>query len=684
MVPIKIEPTIKIREIGVESFVDWLEEHQQSFYILCRCYISNPLQIEELFYETILKVQKELPRLKNKSLFKTWITSIFIHSCREFSRDKMLQVSDGRERHQSIFNALDQLQQTEKESLVLTYILVFSTEEAAYLLQISVAKMKELLFSGMQSLRNELWSESTFHGCLEYQQDYLDYLGQTIDRSKKIDLEVHIYQCEACQEELATFQEVISTKLNLTKGIEDFHMPSDFMMNVKEKVIENERHRQLKEKKRKRVGLIIGSVLVLLIGIGFFTGTVSYLYYSWTEEDPQLRPFLQQGIGQRLNLEAENNGVKIKIKSVIADDIQTLVFYEIEDTVEDSQYMMNYDDGIIVENEYEIMSHTAFTKYYPPDLESELNSKEKSVYHGMVSLLPLTTEKGSIKLKIIKLHKLMRDSSEPQRFWDYRSIENKTGEWNFEIPVKKQPSTEYVLHDEIKIEGIPIRFEKLIIAPTVSIIHYGINNAQPEKQMGSLNFNNLEVNNTKLKADLYGSSYWDSQQDNDWSNFQVHFDPFFGGKPKEVNVQLESVHLTFEDKKIIELDDTKNFPQTFDYAGSTISIDKLEDGQFTDIVISNHEVKNRAYDMLQFNFLKEDGRTPSAIEMDSEGVIVDKAGVEYNMNQTTFSYEKIEQPRYFYTVQSNRFYEMEIPNELDIYGYYTLKYIDDVVKISLK
>lgn len=685
MIP-KIDPisTEGISEKDVGSFVDWLEEHQRSFYVLGRCYLNGQQQMEELFYKTIIKVQKELPKLNNKTPFKKWVTSIFLHNCRELSHSRKLQVSKEREPHQGIFKVLEQLQQNEREVLILTYLLGFSMEDVAYLLQVPVSKIKELLLSGIQSVRNEIWSDSNFHGCMEYQKEYLDYLGQTIDRSKKIDLEIHIYHCEACQEELATFQDTITTMLNIPDRIEDFHMPSDFMKKAKEKLIENEKRRQLKKSKRKKIGLIFTSLFVLLTGIGFFTGTLSHLYYSWTEEDPQLRAFLQQGTGQRLNLEVENGGVKITIKSVIADDIQTLVFYEIEDTVDDSQYILNFEDGIIVENEYEIMSRTAYRKYYPPDLESELNSKEKNVFRGKVSLLPITTDNGTIELKIIKLHRLMRDSSEPQRFWDYRSIETKTGEWNFEIPVKKQPSTEYILHDEIKIEGIPIRFDKLLIAPTVSILQFGINNEQPAKQMGSLNFDNLEVNNTKLKADLYGNSYWDSQQDINWNTFQVHFAPFSGGKLKEVNVQLESAQLTIEDKKTIELDAALKYPQTFEYAGSTITIDKIVDGQFTEIVISDHELKNRAYEMIQYNFLKEDGEVPNTMGMNFEGVLTDKNGIIYDMNITPIPYEKIEQPRYFHTVQSNRFYEIEVPNKLDIYGYHTTKYLDDVVKISLE
>jgi hypothetical protein len=263
-------------------------------------------------------------------------------------------------------------------------------------------------------------------------------------------------------------------------------------------------------------------------------------------------------------------------------------------------------------------------------------------------------------------------------------MENKAGEWNFEIPVTKQSSIEYALDEETEVEGIPVRFDKLTIAPTATILQYGINNEQPEKRIDVLSFDNLEVNNKKVKAEMYGSSFLDTQQDMNWSTFQANFDPLFGEKPKKVNVQFESVNLSFEDPKTIELDPSQEYPQTFEYAGSTISIDKVEVGQPTNVVISNHEIKNRAYESLQFTIVGEDENEISSMEMDSEGVLVDKNGIEYDMNENPVTYEEIERPRYFVTVENLRLQGNKvIPKCLNIFGYNTSKYLDNVVEILL-
>jgi RNA polymerase sigma factor (sigma-70 family) len=675
-------------EKGVESIVDWFEQHKQSFYILGWSYLSNQQQMEELFYRAIIKVHKEWPRIKSKTSFEMEVTSIFIHTCRELYNGRSLQASEESEPRQDVFKALDQLKEHEKEAIVLTYVKGFSQEESAHLLQVSVEKMKELLFSGIQSLRNEMRYGSTFNGCKEYHKDYIDYLERTLDRSKKIDLEVHIYHCQNCQEDLATFQDVMLTMLDLTDRMEDLHVPSGFMENVKARLAEDEKRRQQKNKRRKRMGLVLASVFAFVMGIGFFTGAFTNLYYTWTEEDLEIRAFLQQDLGERLNLEGESDGVKIKIKSAIADDVQTLVFYEIEDTEEANQYVMNFQDGVIVENHREIMSNEAYPMYYPPDLEADVNTEEKNVFKGKMSLPPLKTDNGTIKLKINRLQKLIRNTTNQA----YENPEYEIGEWNFEIPVSKKPSTEYALDEEIEIEGIPVRFYKLTIAPTATTLQYGINTEQAEKRIDVINFDNLEVNNKELKADVFGRSFVDSaQQEMNWYTFQNRFDPLIGEKPKEVNVQFGSVHLTFEDQKTIELDATQKYPQTFEYAGSTISIDKVEIGQPTTVVISNHDIENRAYDMLQFNIVGEDenGNETGSMEMNSEGVIIDKNGIKYDLNEIPFPFEKIERPRYFITVQNMKLHgnntgEKVIPKRLEFYGYNTTKYLDDVVKISLE
>jgi hypothetical protein len=383
-----------------------------------------------------------------------------------------------------------------------------------------------------------------------------------------------------------------------------------------------------------------------------------------------------------LNLEAESNGVKVKIKSAISDEFQTLIFYEIEDTEADNQYGIMFGDGVIVENEFDLMNTDAYPIYYPPDLESAINKEKKNVYHGKMGLFPIREDNGTIKLVITQLMKLNDASSNPDEVYDGNY---KIGEWEFEIPVKKLPTKQYTLDEEIAVEGVPMRFDKLIIAPTATILQYSINAIQPEKNLSGITFDNLVVNNKKVIADLYGGAFIDAQEDMDWSTYQAFFEPFFGKKPKEVKAQLKEAFLTVEDQKIVELDPSQNYPQTFAYAGSTITIEKVEIGNPSKVVISDDNIENRTYETLNLGI---NGDENIEMGMKNDSVIVDKNGNKYDPIDDLVKYEEIEQPRYFVTkydisLQSDKAGEEVVPKRLEIYGYNTTKYLNDVVKISL-
>ncbi|RHW43517.1 DUF4179 domain-containing protein [Neobacillus notoginsengisoli] len=688
MIPAKLEPISIIPARTVESIIDWFEHNKRSFYILGLSYLRSQKQMEEVFYRCILKVHKELPRLKEDASFKMWVTSIFIQSCREVSRDESLQASEKSEPRPDLFTALDQLKESEREAVILTYIQQFSQEHAAYLLQVSEDELKKDLFSGIQKIKKELGYGRSSHGCKEYYQNYIDYFERTLDRPEKVDFEIHVYHCQNCQEDLAAFQDIIFLMVDFAEKAEDFHVPSNLLENVKARLAEMETQRHRKNKKRIKMGIVVASVLILIIGIEFFTGSFRNTYYAYAEKDQELRPFLQKGFGKMLNLKAENDGVRITIKSAVADDIQTLIFYEVEDKGGEHQYIIDSFEGVSVQNESEIMGFAAQSRYYPPDLTSGVNSKEKNVYQGKMSLRPIRHDNGIIKLRITKLLKLIPDPSSPFGVDFFRTTASETGEWSFEIPVTKKPSSEYELDEVTEIAGIPVRFDKLIIAPTTTVLQYAVSHEQPEKRLDSLNFGVMEVNNKKLKPDLYGSTYLDGHFDGNWAGLQQFFEPVLDEKPKEATIHFNSANLSIIDEKIIELTASQQYPHTFEYAGSTITIDMQEIGQSKKIVISNFETKNRAYEYLQIDFMDENGYG-TGLTMDTEGIIVDKNGVEYDTNDPSISYEKLEMPRHFTTVQnimadSQNGGGNEIPKRLVIRGYNTTRYLDDVVKLTLK
>ncbi|WLR57764.1 DUF4179 domain-containing protein [Mesobacillus subterraneus] len=667
----KMEPISigAIQENGIQSVVDWFDGHKEYFYRFGRHFVQNQQQMEELFYRSILKVHKEYPRYKENLPFKMWVTSIFIQNIRELPS---LQESREMNPDREVYAGLNQL---EREALVLTYITGFTMDETAQLLEVPYGKIRDLLFSGIQTLRKQI-DGADYQGCEPFKEHYIDYLEKTMERPAKIEFEIHLYNCTECQEDLASFQEVAMTRLNDVEAGNDLSVHPELMENVRKRLAAKKEHRMQKTKKRKKLALGFASAFAFIMAIGFITGAFPKVYYAWTEDDVHLRAFLQEGFGQRLNLEAESDGVKVKIKGVVADDIQTLVFYEIHDMKEDKQYFMNFQDGVTVENEFDIMKRDAYPRYSFPDIEAEMNKSNKNVFYGKLALPPLKEKQSEVKLRITKIQEL---TNEAGGSYGFRAGEYKNGYWSFEFPVTKQPVTEYEINEPRELEGVAIRFEKLMVAPTATFLQFSINTEKLEKRIDFLNFKSLEVNNEKVEAERYGSHFMEYQPDNGWTGFQAYFDPLYGEKVKDFRVQLDSIYLSIVDHKNIELSGNQTFPQTIQYAGSTLWIDKTKAGQSTEIIIRNEDLESQGYESLHINFTDENGHQPNITHMDSKGVLVDKDGVEYDPHKGPIDYEKLEQPRHFVTEQSMKVEAIEEQSmKLQITGYNTLKYLDEV------
>ncbi|MGM0852875.1 MAG: DUF4179 domain-containing protein [Bacillota bacterium] len=674
----------RMREKDMDSVMDWFVQRKQSFYALGRIYVSKKEELEEIFYRSIIMVHNELNRLKKDSSFDSWAISHFLHIGRELSKDKSFRVSEGQNPDQTLFHALHNLKKQEKEAIALTYFIECSLEEVGCILEISVEKVKSCVFSGVRKLREEL-GHGSFEGCWKFHEHYLDYLGRTMDRPEKVEFEMHIYHCKDCQEDLATFQEVMLTLTGMTEAVE---IPAGFMERVKSKVEERETRRQRKKKKRKSIWLSFAGVFAMIISIGFVTGGFSSLYYAWTEEDEQLRAILQHNLGERLNLESESNGVKITIKSVVADDVQTLVFYEIEDTEKDNRYMMNAHEGVHIENEYDVMRRDQQHMYYsPPVDQDEIQNADKNVYKGTMSLLPVSVNSGTIKLNVARLMQFAQDPQKDEAF--SRGMTFAEGDWSFDIPFTKQSSRVHKLDKEIDIDGIPIRLDKLTIAPTTTLLQYSFQNQGGDKRIDVITFGSLETDKKKVEADLFGGNmYVESFDQEGWSAFTSSFDPLYFENPKEVNIQLDSVHLSVDDRKTIELDAAKDMPQTFEYLGNTISIDEIKVGNPAKVILTHDVSKDRAYERVIYGF-SSDHLMNENISMgisDTDGVLMDKTGKTHKTD--VYEYDQIDQPRYFEEVQTIEFYndssgEDVTPTKLEIEGYSTTKYVDDRVKVKL-
>ncbi|NMH69336.1 DUF4179 domain-containing protein [Bacillus sp. RO3] len=665
----------------LDLIIAWFEKEARSLYALGRVFLDSEEELEEAFYRSIIRLEEEMHRRKKELSFERKAASVFLHQCQELVDEKSSPSSGGDDQ----FGTIRQLESPERDAVALTYVKGYSREEAATILRIPVETVTSRVFAGIRVIREKMNQGRRFQGCTDYQPYYLDYLGRTMERPEKVEFEIHIYHCQYCQEDLASFQEVTLTLDRLRREIS----PSDrFMEKLRSRVDEREASRKKRRKKRNSILMSIAGVFALLISMGFVTGGFASLYYSYTEEDERLRTMLQHNLGERLNLEAESDGVKITIKSVVADDVQTLVFYEIEDMNHDNRYMINPYEGIFIENERDVMTMGAGYGYYsPPVDQSDYGNDQANVYVGTISLSPVVKDKGEIHLNIARVMQLTLDS---QGKWVTEGeMKFAEGDWSFKIPFEKQSSRLHEMNREVEVAGIPVRLDKLTIAPTATILHYSFQSESDKQRIEMINFDSIKAGEKKSDSNPFGGHmYVEAWDQEGWTAFTAAFDTLYFQDPKEVDIRFASLRLSVDEPKTIILDAGKDLPQTTDYLGNPITIDKISVGNPAKVVLTHGMSKDRAYESVNYHFkgMSEDDDMISIGVSSGEGVLMDEDGKVYDVNE--YVHGEMDLPRYFETVQTIDFYrdgstEDYIPTQLDILGYSTTTYVDDVIRVSL-
>ncbi len=665
-----------IREKDMKSTYEWFYDRKDSFYKLGWIYFQQQSDLETVFHETIVKIYDEKHPKQGKE-FEPWVTSIFISICRNRVSQKTEQASSRTtELEDEIFRELDQLQIEYKEAIAFVYLKELTIQEVAHILQVPADTVKNRLLEGIRVLRKKLNSQHFARSCKNYERKFIDYLGKTLEREEKVDLEIHLHSCIDCQRELSSIQDTIFT---LTEAGENVRMPSNFMENIENKLEETKRKRLRSRKKKNIWGMSVAAFFVLMICTGFVTNSYANMYYSWigwTEsEDEQLIAYWKKGLGEPLNLVKENNGVKITIKSAIADDIQTLIYYEIEDTTNDRQYTMNMYDGVMVENEFEVLDRSVQERYYPPIFQKNTqDDDEPNVFKGKISLLPIEEDEATIELKITRLQQMF-DSIESASTIPYEEIQFLEGDWTFDIPVKKHEAIVHDLDQEIEVDGIPITLTKLTLAPTATLLDYQFENFQQNRHINTILFKEIRANDRTAKAEVYSMNW-----------LQASFEAIYPYEPDHVEIQFHALDYYQEDRATIKIQD-KELPQTFEYGGSDISIDRITIGNPTQIELTYGLSEEREFESLNIFLLPENEKDPISIGGSSEGVLIDREGNQYDIEDYVYNYETVEQPRYFETKHVMEIYDnasdQAIPKNLEIQGYMSSTYLDNIVEISL-
>ncbi|KAA0966923.1 DUF4179 domain-containing protein [Sporosarcina sp. ANT_H38] len=526
--------------------------------------------------------------------------------------------------------------------------------------------------------------------CNDIQEHFIDYLEGKLGEMTRKEIEQHLTECESCNEEVKKLRQIVAA---LDSENDSIQVPDDFMSNVRHAVFNNRENRRKKYKHRTTVGIVAMLFFTLFVGTAVATNNFTSVMNWWKDlsnkQDEQMQGYVQQGLGEYMNFEAESNGVKVTITSVVADDIQTLVYYEIEDQQKDNNYMINYNEGLQIENLHHNWNSEGEPTYSPVTSHLSIYSESNQVYKGRLGVEPISTDQGIIQLELSKLEKVVNTSADKESSQSIASGTNEfiEGEWRFDIPVKKHPAIVHEFQVETEIDGNPVIFEKLTIAPTITVLSYRYRNENPDRKMEYLTVASIESKEKHAYGQLglagYGGGGGSS---NGWNLEETTFESLYGEKPTDIRVHIGSASFSVNEQAQFPIDTSKAFPQTFEYLGNEISIEKIEIGKQTKVVMTEELPSERAYEMLNYRFHDKDGRGSSNARVD--GYYIDKEDNKYKASENFYRFHDLKNPIFFSTehhVELSREDNKEnfVPAWIEIEGYSETSFYDEIIEISL-
>ncbi|MCH1626861.1 DUF4179 domain-containing protein [Ferdinandcohnia quinoae] len=519
----------------------------------------------------------------------------------------------------------------------------------------------------------------------------IDFIEGSLNDEEIREVEAHLLECDSCKRELVELQEMIAILDNEKESVE---IPNDFMKNVRKKVVTTQKTRNRTYKHSAVMGLIATLFLTIFVGTAVATNGFATFFDWWKDlsnkQNEKMEEFIEHGLGDQLNLVAESNGVKVTINSIVADDIQTLIYYEVEDMLHENKYMVNLIQGINIANMKQFKGSEEDPSFSPVNNQLNLYSESENVYKGRLGISAMSVSEGKIELQISKLEKVANAPSDSKQ--KLNPPENETefieGDWSFEIPVKKHEAIIHKLNVETEIEGNPVVFDKLTIAPTATILSYRFQDAALNKKLEHIQIAQLETKKSEVNADIFGLVGTSSGgQSSGWITADATFESLYFEKPKQVKIHVGTLSYSVEVNKEIPIDINKELPQIFEFMDNQISINKIDIGNPTIIEMTEELPQNRKYEMLHLQFDTDNGNGSSS---NVNGYFIDKAGEKYKVEDYMFRLNELDQPRFFSTEHHISLGEAGpmngdkvIPTKLVIEGYTTTIFTDEVIKINL-
>lgn len=506
--------------------------------------------------------------------------------------------------------------------------------------------------------------------CEACREHLIDYIDKNINIENKVLIDEHTEICSNCRKELQILQSVV---YKLGKDSEEIVIPSDFISNLHK----GRRLVSLSPVRRKKrsLRLLIAAALTFTMSIALISGAPNLIRQLISNGSPNIESSAEASLytGEKLNLSQTENNVKITVTDVVADDINTLINYTVEDMTSEKRPLVCYfSDTSIAERWGEAAS----------PLLTMNSSYNDNIFHGTLVILPIDTKEKTIHLTFNGIRDITNGSPE--------LVE---GNWTFEIPIKRYQSKTFEINKTIHAGGYNIDINKLIVAPTVTKLLFNCRGGSEKEKVNGLQDLSIIVDGKEY------TSYGNSLRENfplAFGNNEMSFESIYSVTPKNIEIKIRRLQTFISNRKEFTLYLDEPTPQEFDYLGSKITVDNLKvDTTINFDLLTPSE--NREYEKLEFGFTYNNGDTSdvyfSAVGESFEDIYIDETGIKY---PTGFDAPDWQQQRAKKAVLfiNNQHLSLTPSSKINlkniktikmiIDGYLKTKFLDESIKIELK
>lgn len=458
--------------------------------------------------------------------------------------------------------------------------------------------------------------------CNKIKEKLIDYIDNKVNTEDEKEIKSHLENCQECKIEYEELKQTISYIEDGSKTI-----GQDRKLNLNSLIREKKYFESF-----TRTGIIAMALSLILVVTAF--GSEIFGFMDWWKKASQdqvlaWEKLIDNGIGQKLDTSITDKNIEVRVKGVIADDLNTIILFEVKDLNGKVRFTPSFRDntpfgpvtvGGDIDEEWEGI---------PPRVNfSNIYKEDGSIIDLIIKTDAMNREEGNISVNFHKFSSMINESEE--------SIITVDGDWNFNIPVKKLKSKTYKIDKKIDLNGNELIINEIIVAPTTTSIKYkfDVYNEEKMKFLRDIYFSLKYKGNTYGRSELSsGSGMGVAIKNFGYQESEDHMESLYLEDPEEIQVIIDTAIYASRGDQEYDID-WDNLPQAIEYQGSILIVKAIENtDEGIEVTILEDNSKDREYISSQIHLEKG-----AQVELEFDGEII-----KHNKNFSSFgSYSKLE------------------------------------------